>query len=163
MATRYYNVSINFREKGNFIEGKIIGDERSQQSFIVSFNDELDEGQEYEYSNQFIEKIWSWINKKFDLFKNTELLNRATLYVSEIRTDKSDIQFKIEETKSGEYDVEFSIENTNSDTNVITYRKETFYQVLPVDEMLSQFGRVYQQSGDRIVGILQRPTMVIEI
>lgn len=163
MATRYYNVSINFKEKGDFIEGKIIGDERSQQSFIVSFNDGLDEGQGYEYPNQFIEKIWVWINTKFDIFKNPELLNRVTLYVSEIRTDKSDIQFKIEETKPGDYDVEFSIENTNPDTNVITYRKETFYQVLPVDEMLAQFGKYYQQNGDRITGILQRPTMVIRI
>ena len=112
---------------------------------------------------QFIEKIWNWINKKFDIFKNTELLNRTTLHVSEIRTDRSDIQFKIEESKSGEYDVEFSIENIDPETNISTYRKETFYQVLPVDEMLAQFGKYYQQNGDRIVGILQRPTIVINI
>jgi hypothetical protein len=163
MATRYYNVSIFFKEKGGFTEGKVIGDERTQQSFIVSFNDGLDAGQEYEYSNQFIEKIWRWINEKFNIFKNTELLNRTTLHVSEIRTDRSDIQFKIEESKSGDYDVEFSIENIDPDTNISTYRKETFYQVLPVDEMLAQFGKYYQQNGDRIVGILQRPTIVINI
>jgi hypothetical protein len=163
MATRYYNVNISFKEKGGFTEGKVIGDERYHQNFIVSFNDGLDIGQEYEYSNQFIEKIWGWINKRFDLFKNTELLNRTTLFISEIRTDRSDIQFKIEESKSGEYDVEFSIENIDPETNISTYRKETFYQVLPVDEMLAQFGKYYQQNGDRIVGILQRPTIVINI
>jgi hypothetical protein len=42
-------------------------------------------------------------------------------------------------------------------------RKEIFYQVQPVTTMLGVFISNYQSTGDRIVGILQRPSQIVEL
>jgi hypothetical protein len=148
--SRYYRVYISYNSEGERKGETFVEDKRITKSFIFKIPDYR------ERENDQLNLIWGFLNKTFGLFE--EDLSKVTISLFEILTDKSDWQFKIEEAFSGNLDVEFTVIDSSGNS-----RKEIFYQVQPVTTMLGVFISNYQSTGDRIVGILQRPSQIVEL